>query len=80
MRLIQYDMLPVNDGWALRCAANGRIVMRSVAEESARAFEGRCRLYCMDKATEARQVELSIHDEHGYVKARSGFAGTTEGE
>ena len=70
IRLIQYDLLPVEDGWILRCAANGRIVLKTVAEESRSSFEGRVRYYCQDKATENRRVELSVHDDDGYLKGR----------
>ena len=70
IRLIQYDLLPVEDGWILRCAANGRIVLRTADGETTSSFESRVRYYCQDKATENRRVELNVHDGDGYLKGR----------
>lgn len=78
VRVIQYAMLPVVEGWILRCVANGRIVERSREGESTIDFERRVRVYCMDKATESRQVELTIHNAEGYAERKLNYTGTTE--
>ncbi len=44
-RETRYDILPVTDGWILRCAANGRVILRSDKGELHAAFVRRCSMY-----------------------------------
>lgn len=66
-KLICYDMLPTQSGWILRCESNGRVVSRSLDEETREEFVARCKKYCEYRATEARKINLCLYTPAGML-------------
>ena len=68
----EYDVLPGKD-WILRCASNGRIVLRCLGSDWKSEFVARCREYCRKVAKKRGAVTLRVRDLEGFTECSYHF-------